>query len=235
MAGSPPAIGIQHAFMHHLAQRRMREDGVHQVFLGGLQVHGHDIALDQFGDFRADHVRAEKLAGLLASKTVLIMPSGSPSAMALPLPMKGKRPTLTSCPASLALASVRPTTRPADGNRCSRGSSSCPSDGHRLAGDLLDADHALMLGLVRQHGRPGDIADGVDALDDCVAIVDRPTMPRSVFTPSASRPRFFDVADDADGGNQLFGFDASGLCRPWSRHVALMPAPVFSTLEPWPR
>ena len=33
----------------------------------------------------------------------------------------------------------------------------------RQAGDLLDADHALMLGLVGQHRRPGDVADGVDA------------------------------------------------------------------------
>ena len=43
----------------------MREDRVHQFFLGGFEVHRHDEALDQFGHFGADHVRAEQLAGLL--------------------------------------------------------------------------------------------------------------------------------------------------------------------------
>ena len=42
----------------------MREHGVHQFFFGGLQVHCDDEALDQLGDFGADHVGAEKLPGL---------------------------------------------------------------------------------------------------------------------------------------------------------------------------
>ena len=46
---------------------------------------------------------------VLASKIVFTNPSGSPSAMALPLPTKGNRPSLISRPASLALASVSPT------------------------------------------------------------------------------------------------------------------------------
>ncbi len=29
-------VGVQHAFMHHFRQGWMREDGVHQIFLGGL-------------------------------------------------------------------------------------------------------------------------------------------------------------------------------------------------------
>ena len=59
-----PPIGVEHALVHHLRQRRMREDRVHQLFLGGLEVHGDDEALDQLGHFGADHVRAEQLAGL---------------------------------------------------------------------------------------------------------------------------------------------------------------------------
>src|SRR3954468_22666973 len=39
-------IGVEHAFLHRLAERRMREDGVHQVFLGGFEPHGDDEALD---------------------------------------------------------------------------------------------------------------------------------------------------------------------------------------------
>ena len=37
-------------------------------------------------------------------------------------------------------------------------------------GDFLDADDALMLGLVRQHRRARDIADGVDARNIGAAI-----------------------------------------------------------------
>jgi len=60
-----PPIRIQHGFLHHLRQRRMREHGVHQLFFGGLQIHRHHVALDQLGDFGADHVGAQQLAGSL--------------------------------------------------------------------------------------------------------------------------------------------------------------------------
>jgi hypothetical protein len=73
----------------------MREDRVHQLFLGRLEVHGDDEALDQLGHFRADHVRAEQLAGLLVEDR-LDQPWSSPSAIALPLAPKGKRPTRMS-------------------------------------------------------------------------------------------------------------------------------------------
>ena len=43
----------------------MREDGVHQLFFGGLQVHRHHVALDQLGDLGADHVGADERSGLL--------------------------------------------------------------------------------------------------------------------------------------------------------------------------
>ena len=58
------AIGIEHAFVHHLAQRRMREDRVHQLCLGRFQRLADSIALDQLGHFRTDHVRAEQFARL---------------------------------------------------------------------------------------------------------------------------------------------------------------------------
>jgi hypothetical protein len=53
------------------------------------------VALDQLGHLGADHVGTQQLAGL-GVEDVLTKPSGSPSAIALPLPMNGKRPTLTS-------------------------------------------------------------------------------------------------------------------------------------------
>jgi hypothetical protein len=56
--------------------------------------------------------------------------------------------------------------------------------------DGLDADDALVLGLVRQHRRAGDVADGVDARHVGAAVAVDDDVPRSVFTPSFSRPRF---------------------------------------------
>ena len=48
-------------------------------------------------------------APVFASKIVLTSPSDSPSAIALPLPISGKRPIRSSWPAALACSSVRPT------------------------------------------------------------------------------------------------------------------------------
>ena len=42
----------------------MREDRMHQLFLGRLEVHGNDETLNEFRHFRPDHVRAEQLARL---------------------------------------------------------------------------------------------------------------------------------------------------------------------------
>src|SRR3954465_12645074 len=42
----------------------MREDGVHQFGFGGLEAHGDDEALDQFGHLGANQMRAQKLARL---------------------------------------------------------------------------------------------------------------------------------------------------------------------------
>src|SRR3954464_4353989 len=60
-----PSIRIEHSFLHHLRQGRMREHRVHQLFFGRLQVHRDDVALDQLGDFSTDHMGAEELTSLL--------------------------------------------------------------------------------------------------------------------------------------------------------------------------
>ena len=44
-----PAIGVEHAFVHHFRQRWMRENRVHQFFFGGFEAHGDDETLDEFG------------------------------------------------------------------------------------------------------------------------------------------------------------------------------------------
>src|SRR3546814_9798963 len=52
-----PPVCAEDAFMHHLAERGMGEDGVHELLLGGFELAGDDIALDQLSHFRADHMR----------------------------------------------------------------------------------------------------------------------------------------------------------------------------------
>ena len=90
-----PSIGVENALVHRLRQRRMREDGVDQFRLGRLAIHRDHKTLDKFGDLRANHMGAQELSGR-GVKDRLDEPSGSPSAIALPLPMKGKRPILRS-------------------------------------------------------------------------------------------------------------------------------------------
>jgi hypothetical protein len=53
------AISPKHAFMHHLAQCGMREDGVHEVSFDQLCGLADGVALDQFGNLGADHMRAQ--------------------------------------------------------------------------------------------------------------------------------------------------------------------------------
>jgi hypothetical protein len=69
---------------------------------------GDGIALDQLGHLGADHVRAEQLAGL-GVEHGLDQALGSPSAIALPLPMNGKCADLDLAAGGLGRASVRPT------------------------------------------------------------------------------------------------------------------------------
>ena len=72
--------------------------------------------------------------------------------------------------------------------------------------DRFDADHAFVLGLVRQHRRTGDVADGVDARhtglaervdDDATAV----GLHAEFF-----QPELFDIADHADRGDDALDF-----------------------------
>src|ERR1051325_9164596 len=47
-----PPEGVKHRLVHHLGQGRVREDGLHQLVLGGLELAGDHVALDQLGDHR---------------------------------------------------------------------------------------------------------------------------------------------------------------------------------------
>ena len=73
--------------------------------------------------------------------------------------------------------------------------------------DGLDADDALMLRLVRQHRRPGDVADGVDARN--VRAAQSIGHDRAAIDLHAEllQPEIFDVADNAHRRNQALGGD----------------------------
>src|ERR1700682_5373932 len=59
-------IGIEYRLLHHLGERRMRENRVDALRFGGFKIHRHHVTLDQLGDLGADHMGAEQLpAGLV--------------------------------------------------------------------------------------------------------------------------------------------------------------------------
>ena len=139
------AVGVKHRLVHHLRQRRVREDRVHQLGLGRSPASARCRKPWISSVTSAPIMCAPSSSPVLASNTVLTRPSGSPSAIALPLPMKGNRPTLTSRPAALAArlgqADAR-HLRPAIG--AARNLRGVERMDAFHAGDLLDADHALV-------------------------------------------------------------------------------------------
>jgi len=74
--------------------------------------------------------------------------------------------------------------------------------------DGLDADHAFMLGLVRKHWRPGDVADGIDAGHVGLAIAIDHDAAAIGFDAELFQSKIFDVADHADRRDHAVDFDA---------------------------
>ena len=73
--------------------------------------------------------------------------------------------------------------------------------------DGLDADDAFVLGLVRQHRRAGDVANGIDA--GHIGLVETVDHDAAAFGFHAEffQAEVFDIADDADGGDHALGGD----------------------------
>ena len=55
-------ISAQDALMHHLAQGRMREDGVHEVCFNQFSSFADCVALNKLSHLCANHMRAKQLA-----------------------------------------------------------------------------------------------------------------------------------------------------------------------------
>ena len=188
----------------------MREHGVHQFFFGGFQIHRHYVTLDQFGDFGADHMRAEQLPGLLVEDDLhqaLILAQRNRLAVA----DEGK-----AADADVELLLFGRLFGKAHGSDLRRAIRAAGDHQlvHRVrmqALDRLDADHALVLGFVGQHGRTGDVADSVDARhaglaervdDDATAV----GLHAEFF-----QPELLDIADHADRRDDPFHFQRLSL------------------------
>ena len=159
------AVGVKHRLVHHLRQRRVREDRAPSARPRCVSsVLAMRVALDQLGDLGADHVRAQQLAGLgvehrldhalgLAQRDRLAVADEREVAdldlvarLPWPPPRSGRR------------------WRPAAGNRCSPGCCSASSGCTPFTPAIFSTQmHALVHRLVREPGRAGDVADRIDA------------------------------------------------------------------------
>ena len=80
--------------------------------------------------------------------------------------------------------------------------------------DRLDVDHPFMLGLVSEHGRTGNIADGIDALH--IGAADAVRLDDAAIDGDAERfePEPLDIAGDADRRDHPLDLDGRR-GRPW--------------------
>src|SRR5262245_27859090 len=195
-----PSIGIEHRLFHHFGERRVRENRVDELLLGGLEIHGHDVALDQLRHLRADHVRAEQRAGLAIENHLheaLIFAQRD----ALAVADEGK-----AADADVELVGFCRLLGKSDRGNLRRAIGAARDQplvhGMRLeALDRLDTDDALMFGLVRQQRRAGHVADRIDA--GHIGAIERIDGDRAALGLHAKffEPEIFNIADDADRGN----------------------------------
>src|ERR1043166_9063669 len=191
------AVGVEHRLFHHFRQRRMREDGVHQLFFGGLQIHRHHVALDQFGHLGTDHVRADERTGLLVEDDFdqpLVLAHRDRLAVA----DEGKAPDPH---VDLLFLGGRLGQAHRGDLRLAIGAAGDHELVHGMRVetlDRLDAYNPFVLGLVREHGRAGDVADGVDARHvGATMAVDHDGAAVGLY-PELLQSQVLDVADHAD-------------------------------------
>src|SRR5205823_5110738 len=192
------AIGVKHGLVHRLGDRRVREDGPHQLALGGLQGLGDRVALDQLGNLGADHMRAEQFAGLGVEHR-LDHALGLAERDRLAVADEREMPDLDLVAGVARRLFGQPDARHL---RPAIGAGRDVARVERVhvvePGDVLDANDALMHRLVRQPGRPDEIPDRVKArlpgaqpfIDDDMGALD--------FRLGAFEADILDIADDAD-------------------------------------
>src|SRR5215510_13482547 len=184
----------------------MREDRVHQLFLGGFEIHRDHIALDQFGHFGADHVGAKQLAGFLVEDNLhqtLILAQGNGLAVA----DEGK--TADANVELLLLGSLRCQADRGDLGRAI-GAARNHQFVHRMrvqAFDRLDANDAFVLGLMRQHWGTRDVAYCIDAGHAYLVVLVDDDGAAVGLHAELFEPEILDIADHSDRGDHALNGD----------------------------
>src|ERR1700730_10375097 len=155
------AIGVQHAFVHHFRQGGVRKHRIDEFRLGRLAIHGYDKALDQLGDFGPNHMGAEKVSGFgVKNGFYENLRLAERHRLAVADEGKAADPDLNTQLSSSFLGEAdRRDLRIAIGaTRYHR-----RVQGVRIKTlDRLDANYPFMLGLMREPGRAGDVADRIN-------------------------------------------------------------------------
>src|ERR1700730_852356 len=199
------AIGVQHAFVHHFRQGGVRKHRIDEFRLGRLAIHGYDKALDQLGDFGPNHMGAEKFSGFgVKNGFYESLRLAERDRLAIADEGKAADPGFNTQLFGFCLGE-------AEGRdlRIAIGA----TRNHRLVQrmwvesfDRLDANHAFMFGLMREHGRAGDIPDRINPRH-----IGAPHSVRNNTSPlnlhaERLKPKVLGIAGNAGRGNHAFGF-----------------------------
>src|SRR5690625_2856206 len=205
-----PTKGVKDALVHHFREGRVREDAVHQFGFRRLEIHRHDVALDQFGHLSPHHVGAQQLAGLCVVDR-LDQAVGFPKRDGLAVSDEGEAPYLHLVSGFLSLL-FRQSHRSDLGMAVGTARDQVLVERmYILTGNGLDAQDTLVAGLVCQHRRAGHVTDGVDArLLRAAEAVGHDDASLDLH-PGAFEVQVLDVADDSNGGNHVFDLDRLAL------------------------
>ncbi|MNS79726.1 hypothetical protein D3C72_1133880 [compost metagenome] len=187
----------------------MRIDDAVDVFLGRFHGDGGDVALDHLGHFVADHVGADQGAGLGVEDD---LDEAVDLARRHGLAVHAEREA-----ADLDLALLGAGTLLGDADRGDlRLGVGAAGDGRMdvrrlVGGDVLGGVDAFVRRLVRQPGRAGAVADGVEALDVGLAVAVGLDVAAVQFDAQRLQADAVGVGGDADGRDADLGLQRLGL------------------------
>src|SRR6185295_12112352 len=173
-------------------------------------LHGHGVALDQFGHFSADHMGAEEFAGLGVEHDFdepLIFAQRNRLAVA----DEGELADADFAPRGLGVGFRQSHARDLGMRIGAAGNALLDHRLGALAGDAFDADNSLVAGLVRQPWRAGDVADGVEAGDIGAPVSVGEDVALFDFAAQGFEAEVLDIAGDADGDDGVRGGQGFGL------------------------
>ena len=203
--------------MHGFTDGWVGEHGLHQFRLGGLQLAGDDIALDHLRHLRADHMRAQQFTGF-GIKNGFYQAFRLAHGDGLAVADEGEAADFQLIPGFLGFRLGQPDAghlRPAIGATWDVAGLERV---RVFASDVLYANHTFMRRLMRQPGRPGNVADGIHARLAGAAKAVHHDMRAFHFYLRAFQAEVFDVTDDAHGGNYALNGNLLLLAAGFHRH-----------------